>query len=345
MKPRRFGLWIILFSMTALLFRSRAMQAGVRAAIPVCGQVLIPALFPFSVLSSLLLRAGGAETLGEALDRIMRRWFCLPGQAAVPLLTGLLGGYPIGAHSLSALCKQGVLRPDEAQTVSAFCNHPGPAFLIGAVGASVLGDGRRGLWLWFITVLSALLTGLLWAPRRQLAPRRSAQVQEAPLLPQIPAAVFDGVTALLRVCGNVVLFSGLQAAILPSDLPVPPWAGALITGTLELTTGVLALQPLPRPLAFLLAAVLTGWGGCCVHLQAADALLDAGLPLGRYLAGKATQAAISGLLAFALLPLLYPESAASRMGLGAVSVAGLLGLLTFFAGLQKSRWKSKADVL
>ena len=35
MKPRRFGLWIILFSMTALLFRSRAMQAGVRAAIPV----------------------------------------------------------------------------------------------------------------------------------------------------------------------------------------------------------------------------------------------------------------------------------------------------------------------
>ena len=91
MKRRRLGLWSILILMVLLILRSKAVQAGVRSGLALCGRVLIPALFPFSVLSGLLLRSGGAAALGAKADGWMRRRFHLPGQAAAPLLMGLMG--------------------------------------------------------------------------------------------------------------------------------------------------------------------------------------------------------------------------------------------------------------
>ena len=52
------------------------------------------------------------------------------------------------------------------------------------------------------------------------------------------------------------------------------------------------------------AAALLGWGGVSVHCQTAAVLADTDLPLGRYLAAKALQAAISAPLAWAVWPLL-----------------------------------------
>jgi hypothetical protein len=264
------------------------------------------------VLSGLLLRSSGAAALGAKADGWMRRRFHLPGQAAAPLLTGLMGGYPLGAQSLAALYKAGGLTKSEAVALSAFCNQPGPAFLVGAVGASVFGEPRLGLWLWGVTVCSALLNGILFSPERAVpVNRKQPPAQEQACFRQLPAAILDGAMAMLRVCGTVVLFSGLQAAVFPSGLSLPDWAASLLTGVMELTSGVVRLGALPRPTGFLLAAVLTGWGGLCVHMQAADALLDAGLPIGTYFAGKAAQAILSGLIAFSILPILFPEEAAA----------------------------------
>lgn len=335
MKRGRLGLWSILTLFGILILRSGAVQAGVRSGLTLCGRVLIPALFPFSVLSGLLLRSGGAEAFGAMLDGPMRRCYHLPGRAAAPLLTGLLGGYPLGAQSLAALYKSGGLTKSEALALSAFCNHPGPAFLVGAVGASVLGDPKLGIWLWAVAICSALLTGLLFSPDHtepSKAERIPAQARGA--FRQLPDAILGGAAAMLRICGTVALFSGIQAAIIPSRISLPDWAASLLTGALELTNGVLRLNALPRPAGFLLAAVLTGWGGLCVHLQAAESLLDAGLPLGSYLAGKAVQAILSGLIAFALLPLLFPAEAAA-LRTGAYCVTALPASVIFLSEAKK----------
>ena len=342
MKRRRLGLWSILILMVLLILRSKAVQAGVRSGLALCGRVLIPALFPFSVLSGLLLRSGGAAALGAKADGWMRRRFHLPGQAAAPLLTGLMGGYPLGAQSLAALYKAGGLTKSEAVALSAFCNHPGPAFLVGAVGASVLGEPTLGLWLWGVTVCSALLTGILFSPEHAVpAKKKQPPAQEPACFRQLPAAIRDGAMAMLRVCGTVVLFSGLQAAVFPSGLSLPDWAASLLTGAMELTSGVVRVGALPRPTGFLLAAVLTGWGGLCVHMQAADALLDAGLPIGTYFAGKAAQAILSGLIAFALLPILFPAEAAA-LRTGAVCVSALTASFIFLPEAKKGIGKHQA---
>ena len=336
-----------------LMLRREACAAGVRAGIQICGAVLIPSLFPFSVLTALWIASGSAEALCCGPGRWMERIWRLPAQAVIPLAAGLVGGYPIGAQSLAQMVAEGRLEREDGAALSAFCNNPGPAFLIGAVGAGVLEAPALGTLIWGICLAAALLTGRWNAGPFRMRRKAAKPAPAASLLTVFPAALWQGVTAMLRVCGTVVLFSGLRSVLEEalSVLALPEWLRAAAAGAAELTTGALALRPLPLPLRFVLASSMAAWGGVCVHLQAAEALLRAGLPLKAYLIGKLKQTAIAALLALCLVPWLFPEAAAR---LAMARPASLLPLLSvpvlcfkrqFAHSAKNKHWKMKKPVL
>ncbi len=127
-------------------------------------------------------------------------------------------------------------------------------------------------------------------------------------------------------------------------LRLPDWLSSLAVGSLELTSGIAAVQQFPVRLRFLLCTFLVSWGGICVHLQAAEALLAAKLPVRRYLAGKLMQALISSLLAFMLAPFLFPLDAPYPIWSMALSAFFLFSLI-FFSFFQKMHWKKRRIVI
>ena len=108
---------------------------------------MVPALFPFLAVSSLLVSLGFGEWVSPHLAGVMGPLFRLPGQASSALLLGLVGGYPIGAKTAADLYRENLLTADEAERLLAFCNNSGPAFIVGAVGAGVFGSASAGLLL------------------------------------------------------------------------------------------------------------------------------------------------------------------------------------------------------
>ena len=144
-----------------LLLRPQEAASAVRAGLALCAGTVVPSLFPFFAAISLLLQLGAAEALGRLCAPIMRPLFRMRGVCALPLLAGLLGGYPSGAKTAASLYAQGRITRQEAELLLGFCDNCGPAFLLGCVGAGVLGDPAAGLWLYAVHILSALLAGLL----------------------------------------------------------------------------------------------------------------------------------------------------------------------------------------
>ena len=57
--------------------------------------------------------------------------------------------------------------------------------------------------------------------------------------------------------------------------------------------------------ALVLAAFLLGWGGLCVHFQAAAVLSGSGLKMKERLGGKLLHGVLSALLAMALGPIFF----------------------------------------
>lgn len=264
-------------------------------ALSLCARSVVPALFPFLVVSTLLVSLGFGRS--SRLAGLMTPLFRQPGAAGTALVLGLVGGYPIGAQTAADLYRQGRLTADEARRLLAFCNNSNPVFLISVLGVGVFGCVRAGVWLWLIHVLSALLVGLMFrgsgrAPAREAPP--AAVPPPASFASAFVGAVRSAAGGMVSICGFVTFFYVLAKPL--SALP-PPW-GALGVGLLEL----FSLTPLLTPghLGFVLAAACSGWGGLSVLAQTAAVLEGTGLPLSPCLRGKALQGLLSAALAAAL---------------------------------------------
>ena len=298
----------LLCLLALLLFPEEGSQAA-RDALSLCAQTVIPSLFPFFVISSLLISCGVGELLCALFAPLMRPLFSLSGAGAAALALGLCGGYPVGARTSAELVESGTLPREEGERLLIFCNNAGPGFLLGICGGAVFASPQAGAALYLIHTVSALLTGMLLC--RRLPPLHAcagpcARTSAQRLADALPAAVRGALAGILNVCAFVVFFTVLARLALhglPTRFAVSlPCAGLL--GFLELTSGVMAL-PNSRA-GFLLCAGSLGWGGLSVHCQTLGVLGNSGLTAKYYLRGKAVQSLLSLLLALPALPFLFP---------------------------------------
>lgn len=304
-----------LCALFVLIAASQDVIESCRYGLRLCTEMILPSLFPFFVLSTLLGKLGFPVYLGRLLSRPAAKLFRVSGAGISALFIGLTGGYPLGAGCIADLVRAGSISEKEAEHLLAFCNNSGPAFLVGAVGVGVFGSVRLGLLLYAVHILAAVLTGLLL--RGCSAPRTDGPLPLPPdttISQALPEAVRQSVLALLNVCGFVVCFTAFAglldangffnaAAAQLSALTgtEPQWARALLTGLLELGGGIGALRGLPpAPLNLALAAGLLGWGGVSVHFQTIALLADTNIKGTLHTAGRLLSAILSFAMAYGL---------------------------------------------
>lgn len=286
--------------MLVLILDSHTAMAGAKSGIDMCLQSVIPALFPFFILSILLTTGLTGRRL--PMLRPLVRFTGIPGGSESILLTGLLGGYPVGAQAIRTARASGTLSDAEAARMVVFCNNAGPAFIFG-ITAWIFPIRYLPWLLWFIQILSALLTGYL-------LPGKSRRYISMPLSdpPSLPQALFAALRTMASVCGWVVVFRILLVFLerwlfwlFPRSLQV------LLIGILELTNGCVSLSQVEHiGLRFLLCAGMLSFGGLCVWLQTLSVADTIGLR--KYLPGKLLQSTIAVVLAL-LSQHLLPEHA------------------------------------
>lgn len=273
--------------MVLLLWRSAVAAEAVRRGLTLCARSVIPALFPYFVVSGLFISLGFADEVGRRLEPLTRRLFGVGGAGASAFFLGLLGGYPVGGRTVGQLYRAGRLSKDEAERLLAFCNNAGPSFILGVVGVGCFGSLRTGVYLYLVHAFSAVLVGILF---RKKAPVSGQKVRYSAAFEPIAAfvrAVGEAAEGMVRLCGFVVFFLVILALITDlTGLNHP-----VLLGFVELTSGVTALDGSRGNLAW--AAALLGWGGLSVHGQTAAVLSDTDLGLGRYFLGKILQAIFS----------------------------------------------------
>ncbi|MFC5469961.1 nucleoside recognition domain-containing protein [Cohnella suwonensis] len=123
----------------ALAFPQTALDASLRG-VAVWWDVLFPALFPFFVLSELMLGFGIVHMAGTLLDPLMRPLFRLPGVGGFIVAMGFASGYPVGAKLTSRLMDQKLVTRFEGERLVAMTTTSDPIFLMGAVCIGFFGS-------------------------------------------------------------------------------------------------------------------------------------------------------------------------------------------------------------
>ena len=272
------ALFFPVFFGAALLFFPDVSATAAREGVTLCLQTVLPSLFPFFVLSSLLVQSDVPRLLSRA--------------SASALILGLLGGYPVGARTVAELYGRGEIAREEAEQLLAFCNNSGPGFFLGVCGTAVFGSARAGMYLYLIHVGAALVTGILLRRDLGLPRRKAVSRQRAPfdLAAALPAAVQSSFAAVGSVSAFVIFFMVLLRllSLVPALAALPPLPRAALFGFVEMTNGVNAL-PATRT-GFVLCAAIMNWGGLSVQAQTRALLAGSALSARRCVIGKAVQA-------------------------------------------------------
>lgn len=359
---------IILFGAGLILF-TKDVSAAAAGAVDLCARVLLPALFPFFVLSSLCVSTGLGGRISRLAARPMERLFRLPGECAPAVILGLIGGYPVGARTAFELYDAGACDRESCGRLLGFCSCCGPAYLFSAVGAAVFGQLRAGLLLFACHALAALAIGLVsgFFARRpdRPTPRRlpCAHSANAGTFTQAVSSSFSG---MLNVCAFVIFFAAAMAFLQSCGfftlcrrlfffLP-PAAADTLARGLVEMTSGVahLAQCGLPLPGALALAAFLCGWGGLSVHFQVLSLRDGRDIPMGRYFWGKLFHGLLAGAMTYAGALFFLRDAAACAPGyvpagtvqspLYFILICGVylaVTLLTSAAAVRIDEWREK----
>lgn len=318
-----------------LLARADSAVTAAGRGLSLCAGTVIPALFPFMVCSELLVASGGAQAIGRLCAKPMQKMLGVPGAAACPILLGAVCGFPIGARTVAALYDQGMLSARQCTRLLTFVNNPSSAYLVSAVGISLLGSRRLGLLLYGTALFLSLLTALITRPL--------FGKQERAALPQtdlhVSADVFVGAVSsaaggMLSVCALVVFFSAILGAMrdLLGDLPQEFFA--LAYGTLELSGGMAEAAAIRDPVkAAAVCAFLSGWSGLSVLCQIATACKGRGIRLLPYAIAKLAQGAVGALLVGLavryLFPFLPPEHVHAGVVLPAKGALYFAGAIDF----------------
>lgn len=317
---RQGGILLLFWGAAVLLLRfPAAVATGVSRGLTVCGEVIIPSLFPFLVLSGVFVHSGMAAAVGRKLERPARRLLRLSGNGAAVLLVGAVGGYPAGAATVRDLLERREIGEKEATRLLWCCVNGGPAFIIGTVGARLLGSVYKGVLLYTAQLVASLLIAWFSRPvvteaEQNIPPRTKVAFSAA-----FSMAVSRAVGAVLGMSGFVLLFSALLTlsdaigitSVMLSAFTNADLLAALYAAFWEVSCGAVALTSCRIGgvgSAFLLGAAL-GWGGVSVSAQIRGMFSECTLSWGKYYLSRGMHAAFGGVLSallFAFMPM--PQS-------------------------------------
>ena len=155
-----------------------ACAQALREGLALCGGPLLLSLFPFLIVSTLLIQCPAADVLGLPFCPAARLIGVRSPAAGRVLLIGSLGGFAPAASAAAGAVRSGQLTAREADALLPACVCSGPSFVILAVGQSMLGSAELGALLFLAQVAAGYLS----------AAGRDAWVKGAPRSPDRFAA-------------------------------------------------------------------------------------------------------------------------------------------------------------
>ena len=181
--------------------------AALREGLALCSGPLLLSLFPFLVVSRLLVQCPESDLL--ALPFRLAAWgigIRTPCAARV-LCIGFLGGFAPAASAAAQAVRTGQLTAEEADALLPACICSGPSFVVLTVGQSLLGSAELGVLLFASQITANYLTAALlnrFAGVRSVKPESAAPASPAP--PRLDEILADAAITYCKLCGFILFF-------------------------------------------------------------------------------------------------------------------------------------------
>lgn len=282
------------------------MTTGALQGLLFCGNILIPSLFPFMVLSTFVVKSGLSDYLGEFLSPVTKSLFHTNGTVGAIILLGLTGGFPVGAKGIVTLYDEGKINFKTAQALVMFLVGGGPGFVVFVAGTSLYRSTTTGLLLWLSQIVAQIIIGIFACKNVEYSDIKKNQIQKESVSTAIVNSTQSGINSIMSLCGLVIIFSCIYGIFEDIHLTefisdVLIWSGVpkSISNSIpcviwEVTNGCNICSDNAAPVW--LVAFALGWGGICVHFQIYSITAKLNIPKIKFTLYRLAQGIISSVI-------------------------------------------------
>ena len=283
----------VLILIILLMHPSQSFE-GAKSGLLLWFNVVLPTLLPFMLCSSLLVAWGGVPLITRPFSPLFKLLH-LSDAGSYALMAGLLCGYPMGAKTTADFMREEKITVIEGKRLLAIAGCPSPMFAAGYIRSHL--DGTVpflfvALSLYIPVILLGFLVQVFYGDKKKGRKRASLDVPPAKSQP-FDEIMMSSLEIMVKIGGYIMLYSILARFICGSAL-IPELAKPLLTGFVEMTTGIdhvsRSMSGLPAALVILFSAAFGGLSGVS---QTNTVIKNAGLSIRHYVLWKLVHASLA----------------------------------------------------
>ena len=304
-----------------ILTESKAVMEAVLFSFQIWKNNIFPSLFPFFLLSELLIQYGFVEFLGELLKPVMNRIFRISNQAAFIFVMSIISGFPSNAKYTKALLEEHKINEKEATKILTFTHFSNPLFILGTVSITFLGNREVGFLILFCHYITNLLLGLLFrnyypspktdcrvSIRKAITNMTLARQKKKVSFPLILTnALNHTIQTLLFILGVTTTFL-IITTLINQHITLSTFHQSILNGFFEMTQGLkyVSLLNIPLKIKGILTVMILSFGGLSVHMQLIGILSKSKIRYFPYFTARVLHATIASLMFFFLFDVWMP---------------------------------------
>lgn len=306
---------ILLFVAFEILTESESILNSVIFSFSIWESNIFPSLFPFFVLSELLVCYGFVELLSELLKPIMNKVFKINSNAAFVFVMSMISGFPSNAKYTRELYQKGLLNAEEASKVLTFSHFSNPLFILGTISITFLKNMEAGIFVLIIHYITNIIIGLLFrnyyiskkedtkvSLKKAILNMHDKRLKNTQTFGQtITSALLNSIHTLLLILGTVTMFL-IVTTIIDNTLNLNTYYQSILNGFIEMTQGLKYVSQLAIPLKLksIITVMILSFGGLSVHMQVISILSDTKIKYLPFFTARILHSAIAGILIYLL---------------------------------------------
>ena len=296
-----------------ILTESESILNSVSFSLNIFKNNIFPSLFPFFVLSNLLIKCGMPEFMGNLFKGIMNKVFKIKGVCAFIFFMSIISGNPANAKYTRELYLENKINKYEATKILCFTCFSNPLFILGTVSLLFLNNKEVGFLILICHYLGNVFVGI--GMRRYHPSKEENEVTSLKKAidamhkkrisnkinfgEMITNSLTSSINTLLLILG-VITTSLVLTTIIDNNLNLNSIFQSVLNGFIEMTQGLkyISLEAIPLKLKCVLTVMILSFGGFSVHMQIMSILSDTDIKYLPFLCARICHAVISSLLMY-----------------------------------------------
>lgn len=294
---------ICVFVLIELLIKKEIIYDSVIYALNMWVNNLIPALFPFFIISDILINYNITLYIPKIIKDFCKSIFNITDNMLSILFLSMISGFPSNARNTRIMYDNNLISLEEANHILIFSHFSNPIFVLTTVGVFFFNYESVGIILLIAHYLSNFILGFLCRGKIKISPniKNNLCIEDKSFGGVFIDAIRKAIDTILLICGIVVI-NLLLSSIVTNTFNFNVYNSVLVKGLFEITIGIDAISKIDLSLRFkmIITSCFLAFGGLSVHMQVYSQIVNTKIKYIYFFLGRIWQAILAGIITYFL---------------------------------------------